>query len=42
MAATMNVTPNMNMQIPETIRPVRMFLRARRRVIFMGRDAFYR
>jgi hypothetical protein len=35
------VMPNMNMQIPHTISPVRMFLRASRRVI-MSRGAFYR
>src|SRR6201996_8464973 len=35
-AATTNVMPNMNMQIAHTIRPVRMFLRARRRVIIGG------
>ena len=40
-AATTKVMPNMNMQIAHTIRPVRMFLRARRRVI-IGRRAFYR
>ena len=36
-AATTNVIPNMNMQIAHTISPVRMFLRARRRVIIGGR-----
>lgn len=30
-AATMNVSPNMNMQMPATIRPARMFFLARRR-----------
>jgi hypothetical protein len=33
--------PNMNMQIPHTIKPVRMFFFAKRLVI-MGRGAFYR
>jgi len=32
-AATTNVMPNMNMQMPDTIRAVRTFLRASRRVI---------
>jgi hypothetical protein len=41
MAATKNVIANMNIQIPDTISPVRMFLRASRRVI-MGGGAFYR
>jgi hypothetical protein len=33
------VMPNMNMQIPHTISPVRMFLRASRRVI-MSREEY--
>jgi hypothetical protein len=32
-AATTNVIANMNMQIAQTIQPVRMFLRASRRFI---------
>lgn len=38
-APTTNVIPNMNMQIPHTIRPVRMFLRASRRVIVGGKNS---
>ena len=37
-AATTKVMPNMNMQIAHTISPVRMFLRARRRVIIGGKN----
>jgi len=41
MAATTKVMANMNMQIPHTISPVRMFFFAKRLVI-MGEFAFYR
>jgi hypothetical protein len=38
MAATTKVIPNMNMQMPDTINPVRMFLRARRRFIIAAEN----
>jgi hypothetical protein len=33
--------PNMNMQIPHTIKPVRMFFFARRRVIISEKNTSY-
>jgi hypothetical protein len=38
MWATTNVIPNMNMQMADTINPVRMFFRARRRVIIVAEN----
>jgi len=41
MAATTKVRPNMSMQIPPTISPVRMFFFAKRLVIISEKNTFY-